>query len=507
MSYSKAKSLNDSPGGPLMARVGYVLKTLQWDGNVLTIARRFILKQWKYRLLGILLLIPLVYILSASKLVLTTEPATSRKHHNSLYPSTMASVPAAKYTPIDYSSHKETLLAVPPGMSRLKWVNMSYGGVENVFVVISAYYDHRPQVRGRPGIVIMAYEKELVPKPHLKCVFTYPNGSKSCHRNAPARQENVDCLTPAYKTKKVAFRTIVCPLRDEDDVVPVKVQLSFSGHCEDGTLSGEIPVSSQPRATTEEPSKRIGVCLQGSLRAGIYENVLQSLNNFISMSEYLGAEFITMYVTIEEVDARIVRHLLANHSRIVNLVEWKVFEHDYNGQFGIIYDCLYRHMHEAKYLAFFDLDEMIMPFKHNNWLEMLDELEARGGDAYPGYSFLNRMYTKSNLTNLEMLGKCPGIDRRSVYLTWLKERQCVFKHTERSKMILSPTRIIHTHIHKICRVVGNRNLFLVDKHFAINAHYRKEDLWMCFNYFTKDMFDWFRELLDKYTNSICKVNQ
>jgi len=514
--YTKTKSMNDSPGGPLMARVGYVLKTLQWDGNVLAISRRFILKQWKYRLLGVLLLLPVVYLLSASKLVHTTEPATSRKPHNRLYAPTVESFLAqikkvenknVHHTDLDSSGHKETLNTAPPGMTEMKWVRMDYNGVEDVFVIISAYYDLRPKVRGRPGIVIMAYEKELAAKPHLWCVFTSPNGSRSCQRKTLARLENVDCLTPAYKTKEVAFKTLVCPVFE--DVVPLKVQLSFSGDCEkESSFSDEIPVGNQPIAATEKPSKRVGVCLQGALRAGAYDKVIQRLNHFISMSEFLGAEFINMYINLEEVDSRIVKHLLVNHSSIVNLVEWKAFNYDYHGQFGIIYDCLYRHMYSAEYLAFIDLDEMIIPFKHDNWLDMLDELEDKTGHAHPGYSFLNRMYTKSNLTdNLEMLNKCPGIDKSSVYLSWFNERQCVFKHTERSKMILSPTKIIHTHIHKVCKVVGRRNLFLVDKKFAINAHYRKDDLWLCWNFFTNYMYDWFRELLDKYTNSICKIKK
>ena len=88
----------------------------------------------------------------------------------------------------------------------------------------------------------------------------------------------------------------------------------------------------------------------------------------------------------EQVSEKVIMDLLTNYSNEVNLVEWKALNYDYNGQFGIVHDCLYRHMHEADYLAFIDLDEMIIPMRHLNWSDMLDDLEKRGGKNYAGYS-------------------------------------------------------------------------------------------------------------------------
>merc|ERR1712080_724094 len=36
-------------------------------------------------------------------------------------------------------------------------------------------------------------------------------------------------------------------------------------------------------------------------------------------------------------------------------------------------DCLYRNMYRYEYVALLDIDEVIMPIKHNNWAEMMEE--------------------------------------------------------------------------------------------------------------------------------------
>ena len=482
-----------------------LLKFFRWDGDVLILACRVLLKRWKYKILGVLLLFPVVYFLTTYKSTVITGHILSKGRRKSLHDSILHQNGGFKVKSHNAASSQEegARRSLPAGMVKLNWVRMKQNTTEDYFTFTSAYYDNRLEVPGRPAIVIFAYVQEFVLKPYLRCVFKYTNGSKSCPKTVIAKLEKVDCLTPLYKQKNILFKTVVCSLKDGDDI-PEMIQFSTTISCEEENLSGEIPVQNRD-IFKELPSKRIGVCLQGSLRKAEYLDMRQDLENFISMCQYLGAEFITMYASPEEVDHRILNHLLANYSHTVNLVEWKLFDHDYHGQFGLIYDCLYRHMHKTKYVAFFDLDEMIIPFKHDNWLDMLDELEERGGEAYPGYSFMNRMYTPSNLNHPEILDKCARLDNNSVYLSWFNERQCIFKHSERSKMILSPRKIIHTLIHQVCKVVGeNKDLFLVNRKFAISAHYRKSDLWFCWNSYTKNMYGWFRTLLDKYTNSICK---
>ena len=489
--------------GPQINHLIYLL--LITRGNCVVLARRVLLKRWKYKLLVVLLLIPIVYILTVSRSGVTTTDILQRKHPNSLHDSIYQNSGfdnTKNYKEVS-GQNNATTTKFPAGMVQMDWAKMEQDTTEDLFQFISAYYDSRSDIPGRPAIVVFAYVREYILKPQLRCVFKYSNGSKSCPTNVIAIQEIVNVFHSGYVQRKVKFKTIVCPLKYNDDI-PVIIQFSSSTTCEQIGMSGEIPVRN--RAILKKlPSKRIGVCLQGSLRSIRKKDMHQHVKNFISMCQYLGADFISMYASPEEVDHRILNDMLANYSHVVKLMEWKVFDHDYHGQFGIVHDCLYRHMYEAKYLAFFDLDEMIIPFQHDNWLEMLDELEMRGGDSYPGYSFMNRFYAPSNLNHSEILNKCAKLDNTSVYLSWFNERQCLYKHNDRSKMILTPTKIVDTLIHGAGKVVGDKDLFTVDKNFAINAHYRKSSLWNCLNHFTNDMFNRFRTVLDKYTTSICHL--
>ena len=385
-------------------------------------------------------------------------------------------------------------------MIKLDWIKMRPNKLQDIFTFISAYYDNRVHAPERPAIVILAYIKEKVYRPDLRCFYRFSNQSRQCLRNTIAKVETVDCFTSPYKYKFAVFKHILCPLQTISDI-PDAIQLSSSVDCKEESLSDEIMVRNR-HTEKQLPTKKIGVCLHSSLREnGV--NMQQRVRNFISMCRFLGAGFITMYASPEQVSEKVIMDLLTNYSNEVNLVEWKALNYNYNGQFGIIHDCLYRHMHEADYLAFIDLDEMIIPMRHLNWSDMLDDLEKRGGENYAGYSFLNRMYIHSEFPH-PGLHKCAKIHKNFIYFSWLDERRCIFKHGVHSKVIVSPKHSIHVGIHSVCKFIGEKKLFLVKKELAISVHYRQKNIFHCINYFSTNKLDHFNKLLDKYTNTACR---
>jgi len=159
-------------------------------------------------------------------------------------------------------------------------------------------------------------------------------------------------------------------------------------------------------------------------------------------------------------------------------------------------------MGEAQYLAFLDLDEMILPMKHLNWLEMLDDLERTAGNRYAAYSLLNRMYKRSEKP-FPGTSKCSKPHRDSVYLSYLNERRCIFGHGHRSKVIVSPQLARHVGVHSVCSLLGKKELFLVNKDYAISAHYRRKNLQQCFNYSSINKQVCLEQLLHTYLSTIC----
>ena len=397
--------------------------------------------------------------------------------------------------------HRYRQVIGAPHMITLDWAKMRPNQLQDIFLFISAYHDNRMDVPGRPAIVILTYIKEKVRRPDLRCLYKFPNGSRQCLRNTIAKVETVDCLASPYKYKFAVFKHVLCPLQTISDI-PEAIQLSSSVDCKEETLSDEIMIRNR-HTKNQLPTKKIGVCLHSSLRENGL-NMQQTVRNFISMCRFLGAEFITMYASPEQVSEKLIMDLLTNYSNEVNLVEWKALNYNYNGQFGIIHDCLYRHMHEADYLAFIDLDEMIIPMRHLNWSDMLDDLEKRGGENYAGYSFLNRMYIHSEFPH-PGLHKCAKIHKNFIYFSWLYERRCIFKHSVRSKVIVSPKHSIHVGIHSVCKFIGEKKLFLVKKELAISAHYRQKNLYNCINYFSTNKLNrHLYHLLNKYANTSCQ---
>ncbi len=387
-----------------------------------------------------------------------------------------------------------------PHMSQLDWSSMQSSYLKDVYTFISGYYDNRNQVPGRPSVVILAYIAQTFRKTEIRCLFTYANGTAQCLTNAVAKMEAVNCFAIPFKTRKADFKQILCPLPRNAEV-PEFVQMSSSTDCRRESLSGKIKVRNMSTKNEKTPTK-IGVCLHSSLREQ-GSSKLSTLRNFITMCRFLGAGFITMYASPSQVSMDTILYLRENYSDVVNLVEWKDLTFDYHGQYGIIHDCLHRHRYEAEYLAFIDLDEMILPLRHLNWSAMLDSLEQIAGNDYAAFSFMNRIYKRSKKSHVG-LSRCTIIDEECMYLSYLDDKGCIFKNGHRSKLIVSTRHSVHVAIHKLCQLSGKKKLFLVNKNFAINAHYRTGFLRQCYSLYGTNTLNLLSPLLDKFVNETCK---
>ena len=133
----------------------------------------------KGRIHGILafffLLIPLVYLI-------VVKTSTSRNPRHSL----------SKMDVMEDHRHRQVLGA--PHMITLDWAKLRPNQLQDIFLFISAYHDNRMDAPGRTAIVILAYIKEKVYRPDLRCLYKFPNGSRQCLRNTIAKVETVDCV-------------------------------------------------------------------------------------------------------------------------------------------------------------------------------------------------------------------------------------------------------------------------------------------------------------------------
>lgn len=385
-------------------------------------------------------------------------------------------------------------------LHKLYWTSVHGRNEAEAYHFISAYLDDRRAAKGRPAIVVVGYFSRTAKSTPLYCLFKYSSGKTTClTRVATQDKANCDSIVDKKKSQPMLY---LCHLTTStfgrlSVELPVAVMISNTSNC--AHTSGEIPVGNLDHALREKspPKKKFGVFIGGPLIQK--ENVIQDLTRFIQMSQLLGAEFFTMYISPEQMDKQVINFLLDTYPEVVRVIEWKKFEIHYPlhyyGQLVLITDCLYRSMHEVDYLVMMDLDEMILPVKHNNWAEMVEELEKKG--RYASFMFLNRFFTAtprntagsitSGLTETSLYD--PSVDPKLVqsfkgdlpaYFTRTNEVKCYFNYGAKTKLIINPLHLVRVTVHESCESVRSyKPAFHVPPEIGISAHYRENSIQEC----------------------------
>ena len=269
----------------------------------------------------------------------------------------------------------------------------------------------------------------------------------------------------------------------------------------------EIPVGNldhvqQRKKSNHKPRKKFGVFIGGPLIQK--ENVIQNLTNFIQMSQLLGAEFFTMYISPEQTDNHVIEFLLNTYPDIVRIIEWKKFDIHYPlhyyGQLVLISDCLYRSMYEVEYLVMMDLDEMILPTRHTNWAELVDALEKKG--KYASFMFLNRFFMgplhhASNLTLPHNNRSDPSVDAKVIqafkgdeipaYFSRTREVKCYSSYGAKTKLIIKPLLLVRLTVHESSESLRSyQPVYWVPPEVGISAHYRESSVPDCISKPTKE---------------------
>jgi hypothetical protein len=193
-----------------------------------------------------------------------------------------------------------------------------------------------------------------------------------------------------------------------------------------------------------------------------------TLIEFIELTKILGANHFIFYA--HQVP-REIQKVLRYYERIgvVTVIPWDLPVQDkqiwYHGQLLAINDCLYRNMHRFQYLAFNDIDEFIVPHKHNNWTEMVQHILAQSQTEtakHAGYSFQSAFFD-------------PLIDTTSRVLYDLESdlRTKSFSKV-RTKVMVNAERIHELGIHHISKPVrDNVKPVYIEPEVAFLHHYRK----------------------------------
>ncbi len=352
----------------------------------------------------------------------------------------------------------------------LHWAKLVYTQT----TLFSAYYDDRPNLSSLPSILVIGYQAKTHKRVSVYCLFKYKDGSTevSSRRSIILEIDRCDQEKEFDKKNERQFLHIfhMCQL-ERGNEIPSHVALSHRRSC--NVTTKFIPVSHN-----RPPSKmKFGVCVQ----TPAFQKSLHEFVTFIEMQILLGAQHITLYCTLD-IEPSVVSNLKEMYpSYFLDIIDWPNMFHEkepihYYGEILAIHDCLYRNMYAFDYLVFVDLDEVLIPKRHEDWKTMLQEIDRPYIDSF---IFVNTVYMQSvspsNTAVESQTTTLSNCDQNIVpqYFTHFDRSVCEFPHFQRSKLIIKPELILDLNIHSVCTRLYDTTHYLVPTSSASSHHYRR----------------------------------
>ncbi|MEE6505014.1 hypothetical protein FKM82_005416 [Ascaphus truei] len=320
----------------------------------------------------------------------------------------------------------------------------------NKTFIIAPYYDNREKEMIR--VVGIIHHKEVQ---ELYCYF--------CCRFKPSiiiSQANIDVHADRFDFP-YGVADIVCP--EPPDCEPRYMSVHWSP-------DGEIMQLPMFKIRNREPgvfSANFTVCI--STMFGNYSNVLQFIQT-IEMYKLLGAQRVTIYRNScsPEMEEALQYYIKEG---VVEVIPWpiqrylrpaKAWHHSkdnkdigYYGQITTLNDCIYRNMYRSKFVLLNDLDEIILPFQHNNWENLMESLQKQnpGVDVFlfENHIFPQTKVTNGNFSNISSWKEVPGFNILQ-HIHREPDRPNVFNAR---KMILNPRKVIQTSVHSVLKHYGS----------------------------------------------------
>ena len=297
-----------------------------------------------------------------------------------------------------------------------------------------------------------------------------------CHFESAAKQGNFTTEASFYQHNenhnlRYGGYIASCTVPKELDRIPCFVNIYITSaaettekQLEEITDSVTFPVGFIDRQKGGEKANggKYGICIPP-----VHGDIsVEVLIEFLELSQILGASHFTFYDLTMTESARNVLNYYQNKG-LVSVLEWNLPSYmaidnlHYFGQVLSIMDCLYRSMKHLDFVAFHDLDEFIVPLRHDDITAMLKEIHRK---EHCGHCFKSVIFD-------------PSRNQGSVIASPLLTQRIIFRTSWTpfwSKCIVDPRRIFEQGIHHISK--PNEEYYHPDKvdwNIARVFHYRK----------------------------------
>lgn len=266
-----------------------------------------------------------------------------------------------------------------PNESNILWYE-KYQVVDSVhatFRLWRAYYDDRPMI-GIPTIRIAAAINRY-PAPSVTCYFWAANDSSPMGIVGGTVESTI---TDKHQRADHALETVLvsCPI--SRSIIPEYVSISMGVECKNATNILRIENDSKTK------KGNIVVCVRLLQFDTDYS---LRLIEWIEMVRILGADHIYFNLLYVHPNmSRILDHYVS--TGFVSITKWTLPGNDIEERYQTLQhtgwnieraneniplqDCLLKCMNSYKYLIKIDLDEVIIPIVHKNWIEMIEYIDS-----------------------------------------------------------------------------------------------------------------------------------
>ncbi|KAM8914860.1 uncharacterized protein AB9W97_011722 isoform 2-T3 [Spinachia spinachia] len=231
-----------------------------------------------------------------------------------------------------------------------------------------------------------------------------------------------------------------------------------------------LPIRNKKTNGTEKDKLQFNFTVCISNLFGNYNNVLQFAQT-LEMYRLLGVDRVVIYNTSCGPD---LDRLLQTYSRegFVEMVPWPIDQHlnpsrgwlfslsggdvHYFGQLTTLNECVYRSMDRSRYVLLNDIDEIIMPYKHNNLTSLMDVLQQQhpntGVYLIENHIFPKKHFEPSGRFHLPQWNGVPGVNILEHIYREDPNRQSYHPH----KMIVQPRLVEWTSVHEVLKTYGQQ---------------------------------------------------
>ncbi|XP_042356686.1 uncharacterized protein LOC121953587 [Plectropomus leopardus] len=231
-----------------------------------------------------------------------------------------------------------------------------------------------------------------------------------------------------------------------------------------------LPIRNQKINGRNERKLQFNFTVCVSSLFGDYNNVLQFAQT-LEMYRLLGVDRVVIYNTSCGPD---LERLLQSYSKegFVEIVPWPIDQHlnpsrgwlfsksggdvHYFGQLTTLNECIYRSMARSRYVLLNDIDEIIMPYQHDDLMSLMDTLKKThpntGVFFIENHIFPKKHFEPSGRFHLPQWNGVPGVNILEHIYKEEPDRNIYHPY----KMIVQPRLVERTSVHEVLRSYGQQ---------------------------------------------------